>query len=53
MANYDDLVRELATRINKVVNLPLVNEQNEQAVFELVIGILMGFFLDELSYLSN
>lgn len=53
MGNTDDLVRELATRINKVVNLPLVNEQNEQAVFELVIGILLGFFMDELGELAD
>lgn len=53
MANYDNLVHELALRINKAINIPLVNEKNEQAVFELVISILMGFFIDELESLSD
>lgn len=46
-----DLVKELATRINAVVNIPLINEKNEQAVFELILGILLGLFLDELEEL--
>ena len=41
------LIKELATRINKLVNIPLINEQNEQAFFELIISILLGIFLDE------
>jgi len=41
------LIKELATRINKFVNIPLINEQNEQAFFELIISILLGIFLDE------
>jgi hypothetical protein len=42
------LVKELATRINKVVNIPLINEENEQVFFELVVAILLDIFLDEL-----
>jgi len=49
--NHSELVKELATRINKAVNIPLVNEANEQAIFELIIGILLNLFLDELDLL--
>lgn len=53
MGNYDSLIKELATSINKMVNLPLVNEQNEQAIFELVLNILVGMFIDELDDLAE
>ncbi len=42
------LVKELATRINKLVNIPLINEQNEQVFFEMVVAILLDIFLGEL-----
>ncbi len=42
------LVIELATRINKLVNIPLINEQNEQVFFEMVVAILLDIFLGEL-----
>ena len=47
MNDNNILIKELATRINQLVNIPLINEQNEQAFFELVISILLGIFLDE------
>lgn len=48
MNNMQDLVTELATRINGIVNVPLINEQNEQVFFELVVSILLGIFFDEM-----
>ena len=35
------LAKELATRVNKAVNLPLINEENEQAFFELIILMVL------------
>ena len=48
MQANNPLVKELATRINKLVNIPLINEQNEQVFFEMVVGILLDIFLGEL-----
>jgi len=48
MNDNNILVKELATRINQLVDIPLINEQNEQVFFELVLSILLGIFLDEL-----
>ena len=47
MNDNNILIKELANRINQLVNIPLINEQNEQTFFELVISILLGIFLDE------
>jgi hypothetical protein len=48
MSNNQELVQELATRINRLVNIPLINEQNEQLFFEMVVSILLGIFLNEI-----
>jgi hypothetical protein len=48
MQNNNPLVKELATRINKLVNIPLINEQNEQVFFELVVAILLDIFFSEI-----
>jgi hypothetical protein len=48
MQNNTSLVKELATRINKVVNIPLINEENEQVFFELVVAILLDIFFSEM-----
>jgi hypothetical protein len=42
------LVRVLATRINEMVNIPLINEDNEQIFFELIVGILLQIFFNTL-----
>jgi len=42
------LARELATRINKMVNIPLINEENEQIFFELIVTILLQILFDNL-----
>ncbi|GAB1467620.1 hypothetical protein MASR2M64_02960 [Candidatus Cloacimonadota bacterium] len=48
MKENSSLVKELATRINKVVNIPLINEDNEQVFFELVVAILLDIFFKEM-----
>jgi hypothetical protein len=45
-----ELVRILATRINEMVNIPLINEDNEQAFFELTINMLLQIFLNTLDF---
>ncbi|MDD2211057.1 MAG: hypothetical protein PHY41_06575 [Candidatus Cloacimonetes bacterium] len=42
------LVRSLATRINELVNIPLITEENEQIFFELVVSILLQMFFNTL-----
>ncbi|MCK9557423.1 MAG: hypothetical protein PHO85_06220 [Candidatus Cloacimonetes bacterium] len=42
------LVREIATRINELINIPLINEKNEQIFFELIVNILMQILLNAL-----
>lgn len=44
----DQLVKELATRVNKLINIPFVNEETEQALFEMIISIVLGVVLDRL-----
>ncbi|MDI3504769.1 MAG: hypothetical protein PWP64_1705 [Candidatus Cloacimonadota bacterium] len=46
--NFNPLARELATRINALVDIPLVNEENEQLFFELIVTILLQLFFDTL-----
>ncbi|MEN6445436.1 MAG: hypothetical protein ABFC98_05260 [Candidatus Cloacimonas sp.] len=48
MTDKATLTKELATRINKLLDIPLINEQNEQAFFEFVLSFLLNVFLDEL-----
>lgn len=48
MNSDNTLVQELATRVNKIVNIPLINEQNEQVFFELVVTVLLEIFFDEI-----
>ncbi|MCB5256990.1 MAG: hypothetical protein WC368_08545 [Candidatus Cloacimonadaceae bacterium] len=42
------LVREIASRINELINIPLINEKNEQIFFELIVNILMQNLLNVL-----
>lgn len=42
------LAKELATKVNGVVNIPLVDEEHEQAFFELLIVILLEILLNKL-----
>ncbi len=48
MTEQTNLTKELATRINRLVNIPLINEQNEQIFFEFVVGVLLEMLFDEI-----
>ncbi|MDD3535595.1 MAG: hypothetical protein PHC50_05555 [Candidatus Cloacimonetes bacterium] len=47
------LARELATKINKVVNIPLMNEKEEQILFELIILVILDIFLSGVDATMN
>jgi len=42
------LAKELATRINNVVNIPLLREEDEQQFFELVVSMILEIALAKL-----
>ena len=42
------LAKELATKVNGIVKIPLVDEEHEQAFFELLIVILLEILLNKL-----
>lgn len=47
------LARELATKINKVINIPLMNEKEEQILFELIILVILDIFLNGVDATMN
>jgi hypothetical protein len=42
------LVTELATQVNKVVNIPFVSEEQEQLFFEMIIMLVLETLLRQL-----
>lgn len=42
------MAKELATRINKMVNIPLVSEENEQAFFEMMVLMVLDLVISRL-----
>ncbi|MDZ4181408.1 MAG: hypothetical protein U1B83_00930 [Candidatus Cloacimonadaceae bacterium] len=42
------LAKELASRVNRMVNIPLVSEAQEQVFFEMIIGIVLDLILKAL-----
>ncbi|MCB5270453.1 MAG: hypothetical protein LHW56_01255 [Candidatus Cloacimonetes bacterium] len=44
----NSLTHELASRLNDLINIPLISEENEQAFFELVVAILLQLLFDSL-----
>ncbi|MFO8144274.1 MAG: hypothetical protein R6T89_00870 [Candidatus Syntrophosphaera sp.] len=44
------LAKELATRVNNTVDIPLVNEEDEQALFELIILIVIELIFTKLGF---
>jgi len=42
------LAKELATKVNKLINIPLVKEEDEQAFFEMLILMLLDIVLSKL-----
>ena len=45
-----ELARELAAKVNHLVDVPLVNEDDEQAFFELIILILLEMIFNRLGF---
>jgi hypothetical protein len=44
------LAKELAVKVNKAVNIPLVKEEDEQAFFELIILMLLEIVFSKLGF---
>ncbi|MDZ4182888.1 MAG: hypothetical protein U1B83_08435 [Candidatus Cloacimonadaceae bacterium] len=42
------MAKELATKINQVVNIPLISEENEQMFFELVVLMVLDLVLSRM-----
>jgi len=42
------LAIELATRINKLVNIPLVKEEDEQKFFEMIVMMVLEIVISKL-----
>lgn len=42
------MAKELATKINRAVNLPLISEENEQAFFEMIILMVLELVLSRM-----
>ncbi len=43
------LAKELATRINRLVNIPLISEENEQAFFEMIVLMVLELMFTRMS----
>jgi len=41
--NNDDLIITLANLLNRLINIPLLTEAQEQKLFELLASIILGF----------
>jgi len=42
------LAQELADLVNKEIDIPLVNEENEQAFFEVIIRCILSLLLSKI-----
>lgn len=42
------VARQIATKINGLVNLPFINEEQEQAFFEMIVLIVLETLLGQL-----
>ena len=47
------LAKELATKLNRLVNIPFIKEEDEQAFFELVVNIVLGAVLANFDKLTD
>ncbi len=45
-----ELAQELASKVNNLVDVPLVNEEDEQAFFELIILLLLELIFNRLGF---
>ncbi|MGC9361692.1 MAG: hypothetical protein ACP5F3_02060 [Candidatus Syntrophosphaera sp.] len=47
------LAKDLATRVNCAVDIPLVKEEDEQALFELIILIVIELIFTKLGFMFS
>jgi len=47
------LAKELATKLNHLVNIPFIKEEDEQVFFELVVNIVLGAVLTNIDKLTE
>lgn len=47
------LAKELATKLNHLVNIPFIKEEDEQAFFEVVVNIVLGAVLANFDKLTD
>ena len=45
-----EMARELATKVNKLVDIPLIAEDDEQAFFELIILLMLELIFNRLGF---
>ena len=45
-----ELARELGTRVNNLVDIPFIKEDDEQAFFELIILLLLEVIFNRLGF---
>ncbi len=48
-----ELARKLATRVNELVDIPFVKEEDEQALFELIILLVLELVFGRLGFKMN
>ncbi len=47
------LAKELASKLNHLINIPFIKEEDEQVFFELVVNIVLGAVLTNLDKLGE
>jgi hypothetical protein len=47
------LAKELATKLNALINIPFIKEEDEQVFFELVVNIVLGAVLANFDKLND
>jgi len=45
-----ELARELATKVNNLVDIPIIKEEDEQAFFELIILLMLELVFNRLGF---
>jgi len=49
---FSQIAKELATKLNQMLNIPLVNEEDEQKFFEIVTAIILELVFKKLAILG-
>ena len=47
-----ELARELATKVNNLVDIPIIKEEDEQAFFELIILLMLELVFNRLGFMN-